>query len=478
MCHALFVLPLCSILVSQIPTIVALDLDLLVPISEIDLAMRTTYTRIYLDFKIFTLSSEETDQIFDVFKNIFKLIKPEPNADIPDDLNNVLSDLTSLKRTIREINLVTQAFLTSDVNKHKISHCTYTRQILSKKTFTDCLESLQLITNKFPPGFLFSPQDKLKPESQNFQLLSESLLAIKGLIHEFITLFDRQLSAISILETYKMPSETALNLDLNKCVRIYGKETFLMEKLKYYDSGALLTIKLTQTHDFNTFHVLKLVPIFGVMLNLNNLYHPVSDNTTFYHQLCTEFHNIKSCQLSIISNPCLDAIKLKLISNILQACPIIRPTQILPFLTLHGVFIPENSEITFLDPATQSTVQNHSLTFPSNPSPYLLQSEFTIQVHFNDSLYLFGPTALISEVIPSYLTSDDFTLIHYFLHPYLNPTYQIYFSIATGFSIACSIISFLTVKLLKPKVPTKYKKTKYVASLHRTKNPSFKKIRK
>ena len=109
---ARFVLALCSILISQTPKIVALDLNLLVPTSEIELAMQTTYTRIYLDFKIFTLSSEETDQIFDIFKNIYNLIKPEPTADTPEILNNVLSDLTSLKRTIREINLATQAFLT------------------------------------------------------------------------------------------------------------------------------------------------------------------------------------------------------------------------------------------------------------------------------------------------------------------------------------------------------------------------------
>lgn len=465
------------VLFLTIVKILALDMDLLVPTSEVDLAKQTTHTRIYLDFKIFTLNSEETDQIFEVFKNIFTLIKPEPDAAVPDILNNVLSDLTSLKRTIREINLATQAFLTSDINNHKISHCTFTRQILAKKTFKDLIESLQLVSKKFPPDFLFSPQDKLKPDSQNFQLLSESLLSIKGIIHEFLTLFDRQFSAISVLETFKIPSETALNLDLNKCIRTFGKETFLMEKLKYYDTGALLTIKLTQTHDFDTFHVLKPIPIFGVMLDLNHLYHPISDNATFYHQICTEFHNINNCQLSIINNPCLDAIKLKQIPKILQACPIVLPTQIIPFLTLHGVFIPENSEITFLDPATQSTVQNHSLSLPPPPYPYLLQSEFTIKIDFNDSSYLFGPTALVSEVIHSYLTSDDFAFIHYFLHPYLNPTYQIYFSIVTVFSITCSLIVFLSIKLLKPKTK-KYKKTKYVASIHKTRSPSFKKVKK
>ena len=136
---ARFVLALCSTLISQTPKIVALDLNLLVPTSEIDLAMQTTYTRIYLDFKIFTLSSEETDQIFDIFKNIYNLIKPEPTADTPEILNNVLSDLTSLKRTFREINSATQAFLTSEVSTHKPSLCTYTRQILKQGTYTDLI---------------------------------------------------------------------------------------------------------------------------------------------------------------------------------------------------------------------------------------------------------------------------------------------------------------------------------------------------
>ena len=59
------------VLLLTIVKTLALDMDLLVPTSEVDLAKQTTHTRIYLDFKIFTLNSEETDQIFEVFKNIF-----------------------------------------------------------------------------------------------------------------------------------------------------------------------------------------------------------------------------------------------------------------------------------------------------------------------------------------------------------------------------------------------------------------------
>mgnify|MGYP000076284730 FL=1 len=88
----------------------ALDLDLLVPTSEIDLPKQTTNTRIYLDFKILTLKEDETEQIFNVFKKIYTLIKMEPGM-VPDVLNNVLNDLTTLKRMIREINIATMTFL-------------------------------------------------------------------------------------------------------------------------------------------------------------------------------------------------------------------------------------------------------------------------------------------------------------------------------------------------------------------------------
>ena len=93
---------------------------------------------------------------------------------------------------------------------------------------------------------------------------------------------------------------------------------------------------------------------------------------------------LKNCQLSILYSPCIDAIKLRHVTNILQSCPNVHPIQIIPFLTLNNVFIPNNAQITLLDPATQSKLQNHSLPLTSYQSPFLLQSEFTIQVQLNN----------------------------------------------------------------------------------------------
>ena len=465
----------------SITRIVALDLDLLVPTSEIDLAKQTTTTRIYLDFKIFTLTTEETQLIFDMFKTIHDFITSSGGSEpgeVPEILNNVLKDLTNLKRLIREINAITKQVLGQEDIKHFSNPCTFIRQLLSQSIFNDLIESLQLIKNKFPPSFSFTDQDKLNPESEKFQLLANSLLAIKGSVHEFLALFDKQYSAISVFQNFDIPTETTLSLNLNKCVRTYGKETFHIEKVQYYNKGVFVTIKMTQNHDFETFRVLKPIPIAGIILDLNHLYSPASDNSTFYHQTCSEFYEIKNCQLSIVQTPCIDAIKQRHISNILLTCPILQSTQIIPFLTLNGIFIPPQAKLTLLYPDTHSPVSNHSLSFDTIHSPFLLKSEFTTQVDFNKTTYFFGPTANDNEIILSYFTSEDFQTVYYFLYPLLNPSYQIYLSLAGVLSISLSLIVGLSIKLLNSRKPKKHKNTKYVASIHRSKANSFKKVKK
>ena len=465
------------LLISNFNKNVALDLDLLVPTSETDLAKQTTTTRVYLDFKIFTLTTDETEQLFDVFKTIYQIIKPEPSTEVPEVLNNVLIDLTSIKRMIRGINTLTQSFLTQDDSKHLPSPCTFKRQLISQSTFKDLIESLQLINNKFPSSFSFTDEDKQNQEGEKFQLLANSLLSIKGTVHEFLALFDKQYSAISLLQNFEIPAETNLNLNLNRCIRTYGKETYRIEKLTFYKEGALVTVKLTQDHDFETFQVLKPTPIAGIILDLNHLYNPIHDNSTYYHQICSEFHEIKTCQLSVVQNPCIDAIKQKHVSKILLNCPILLTAQIKPFLTLNGVFIPPQAKLTLLDPATHEPSQNHSLNPDSYDVPTLIQSEFTIQVDFNDTIYLFGPTSPDTNIIFSYLTPEDYETIYYFLNPLLNPDYQIYASLAGVLTLSVSLIIGLTIKLLKPK-QSKHKNKRYVASIHKTKSNSFKRVKK
>ena len=64
--------------------------------------------------------------------------------------------------------------------------------------------------------------------------------------------------------------------------------------MEIHKKGVLVTIKMTQNHDFETFRVLKPILIAGIILDLNHLYSPANDNSTFYHQTCSEFYEIKT----------------------------------------------------------------------------------------------------------------------------------------------------------------------------------------
>ena len=75
--------PILILLMTNFNKNIALDLDLLVLTSEIDLAKQTTTTSIYFDFKIFTLTTEETQLIFDMFKIIREFITSEPTFPTP-----------------------------------------------------------------------------------------------------------------------------------------------------------------------------------------------------------------------------------------------------------------------------------------------------------------------------------------------------------------------------------------------------------
>ena len=452
------------------------DLDFLIPTFEIDLPTQKTTTRIYLDFLIFTMTDTEMDEIFEFFKTITRIIKTEPGE--PSlSLLNVLNDLTTLKRSIRHLNTITKDLLNSKETQPSSSPCSYSRHILSKNHFNDLLESFLLIKNKFAPDFVLSTEEKNDPSNENFRKVAESLLSIKGIVHEFSSYFDTQYSLLNDLENLKMPNLIPHNLNLDKCVRTSGKETFYLQKIKFYNKGVYATIKLVQSHDFQTFYSITPVPLAGIVLDLENLFTPVNENSTYYHQVCTDMHETKTCMLKTFQTPCLDAIKERQIQTILQACPIKTSQTSNPFLTFYGVFIPPETEISLLDTSTQSVQQNFSA--PSNPYnlPYILRSEFTIEVIHNDITYLFGPTGTFTEIIDSYLTLNDLTLIRYFIEPYLNPTYQIYFSLATGLSITVSLVLILTVKLVKPK-NAKPNKKQYSASLHKTRTPTFIKINK
>ena len=463
-----------SIFTLQINLILNQDLDFLIPTFEIDLPTQKTTTRIYLDFMIFTLTETESEEIFNFFKFLHQISTSAP-GELSPILKNVLNDLSTMKRSLRHLNSITIDLLNLTETKPPSSHCTYSRYILSKDSLVDLMESLLLIKNKFPSTFALSTEDKLNPSSENFKQVAESLLTLKGIVHEFISYFETQYSLLNELENFKIPNLIPHNLNLDNCIRTSGKETFHLQKVKYYNNGVRATIKLIQSHDFHTFYSIQPVPIAGIILDVENLFSPITDNFTYFHQICSKIHESKTCLLHPFQNPCLEAVQSRHVATILRACPIKLTHNPVPFLTLYGIFIPAQTDVSLLDPATQSISQNFSA--PLNPFnlPYLLRSEFTVEATLDDITYLFGPTNTFTDILVPYINSEDLTLIHYFIKPHLNPSYQIYFSLITGLSITTTVIIGLSVRIFKQK-RSKPIKPKYSVSLHKARTPTFIKI--
>ena len=451
-------------------------LNLLMPVFEQDLANKRTVTRIFLDFQIFTLTNSQSNEIFEIFKSLKTSIQ-KPSQQISPLLKNVLDDLTKLKTSIRHITSATSSLLDADTPKPDHTPCTYVKLVVNSNTFLDFLESLTLISAKIPPNFDFSDDSSTDQYKEKLQLIIDTLLHLKGTVHEFFSFLEKQYSLLLDLENFILPTFVAHDLDLGKCIRHSGQEKFKMENFKYYSSGAYVTVKLTQLHDFQSYNSLRPIPIAGITLDLNDLYSPVNDNSTYVRQICTTVNNIKNCQLKPYNTPCTAAILTKHVSKILQACPIKKQNDSIPFLTLDGIYIPNNAKVLFLYPKTQDAVENISIESPLLNLPYLLTSEYTVEIILHNDTFLFGPTSHETNIFQSYFSPEDLTLIQYFLQPYYNPTYQIYFSLGSTLFLTFIALLFLLYKLLIPKSNTEIH-SKYLASFHKNKPTTIIKIKK
>jgi len=314
------------------------------PVFEQDLANKRTVTRIFLDFEIFILTDEQSNKIFDIFKS-FKTAIHKPSQPISPTLKNVLEDLTKLKSSFKHITSATSSLLDKDTPKPDHSPCTYVKLIVNSNSFQNFLESLILISAKIPPEFDFSDDITSDKYNEKFQLIIDTLIHLKGTVHEFFVSLEKQYLLLLDLENFILPTFVAHDLDLGKCIRHSGQEKFKMEHFKYYSSGVYITVKLTQFHDFQTYNSLRPIPIAGISLDLNDLYAPINNNATYVQQICTTVNNIKNCQLKPYNTPCTVAIIAKHVSKILQTCPIKKQSQSQPFLTLEGIYIPDNANL-------------------------------------------------------------------------------------------------------------------------------------
>ena len=163
------------------------ELDIIVPEKEIDIATKTTETRIFVKYKIMTLTEEDLKQFNEPILLVQKLCT-QPAGTIHDSLNNVLKDLEQLSKTLTRLNTATLEILQENTEIATQNYCTSEVQTLSKAVFTDMIQDLTLSLKTAPMRPTFAPAERNDPEDAKFKLVANLIFTMKGIITEFIDL--------------------------------------------------------------------------------------------------------------------------------------------------------------------------------------------------------------------------------------------------------------------------------------------------
>ena len=474
------ILALSLLIVSQIRINLTQDLDIIVPTHEVDLAAKRTRTRIFIDFKVLTLEDTDLTTLTDSFQRMKSICTKVPAGQAPAELNvdllNVLKDLKGLGDSIQALNVATKGILNQNNHKPVTHRCTSEWYLISKEQLKDTIESLALTLAVFPLTFEFEPSARKDPSSEKFKLVANALLSIKGIVHDFFSLLEKQYSYLLEVENFKLPNIMFQHITQGDCVHHVGVEKYSMERIKNYKEGIFITIKLVQSHEIQTYMSWRAVPFTKYIVDLPAVLTSISDNKTFLEQVCTNVDEIKNCEIKAWTNPCIDAIIGRHLSNVLKSCAIVQNENKSPFLSLNGVVVVQHSELKLTDPKTQS--MDETLTLPENPNnlPILVRSEKSLIVELENNTFYFGPTGTETEIVMSYLTEQDLMSLMLFDYPWLDPQNQIMISLISSLGITASIVIILIWKINKPKTPQEIKR--YEASFKPGRHPTVIKIKR
>ena len=452
------------------------ELDIIVPEKEIDIATKTTETRIFVKYKIMTLTEEDLKQFNEPILLVQKLCT-QPAGTIHDSLNNVLKDLEQLSKTLTRLNTATLEILQENTEIATQNYCTSEVQTLSKAVFTDMIQDLTLSLKTAPMRSTFAPAECNDPEDAKFKLVANLIFTMKGIITEFIDDMNKQYTYLLELENFKLPSVITHKLKTNQCVQHNTAERFIMEKVKNYKEGVIVTIKLIQHTHMGTYFSWRSVPFVGYRVDVGTLFTKITDKDTFYEQHCTIGPNSENCEVKTVMTPCLEAIRKKQIALVLNRCTIMAEPNINPFLTVQGTAKVQYDQITLLEPASHEL--SSTFEVPPNPNglPFIVQSEKTIEIQVNNETFHFGPTADKTTVYFSYLSETDLMEIQFFLSPWLNPQKQLIYTIISALGVTISLIVALSWKLGSRKREQNVK-LKYLASFQKGRNPIIIKVDK
>ena len=393
-------LVLCSILVS-----VSSQNSFIVPEQQITSAEEVTYTIIYFDFEVYTLTLDRFGQIAEIVKQLDERLMPDTftaHTSLLKVYEDIIEDLSRLE----DVNNATLLLLDEDTISPSQTSCLFTRSVVNQKNFKDLIEGLELLMKAVPKETELTEINQRSAESSTSITFSLILFDSKGLLKDFFTSMEKQYFHLLAIKRNEIPNFISHKLNEGQCVQSTPHDQFDLIRHKTYKTGVFLTVKLTQATKVKGYISWRALPFADYILDFPNLATPLESNSSFFERKCVQIANHKRCEMLSVSTECLTCVAENNVKNVFRECNMVRNFDFDPFLTLSGIVIPRFQKIY----ETNLLTQERKILEIQNPNPLLsilVKTPFSLSIEMNDKTFSFGPTGNKRDILYSSISKEE-----------------------------------------------------------------------
>ena len=377
----------------------------IVPEQQITSAEEVTYTIIYFDFIVYTLTLERFRKIAEIVNQLDEKLIPDTfpaHTSLLKVYEDIIEDLSRLE----DVNNATLSLLDEDIIRPSQTSCLYTRSIVSSRNFKDLIEGLELLMKAIPKETELTEVNQQSAASSTSITFSRILFDSKSLLKDFFTIMEKQYFHLLTIQRNEIPNFISHKLTEGACAKSTPRDKFDLIRHKTYKQGIFLTVKLTQATKVKGYIIWRALPFADYILDFPNLATPLESNSSFFERKCVQIANHKRCEMLPVSTDCLTFIAENNVKHIFRECKMVRNSDLTPFLTLSGIVIPRFSKIY----ETNLLTQERTILETQNPNPslsILIRSPFSLDIETDDKTFSFGPTGIKTDISYSDISKEE-----------------------------------------------------------------------
>ena len=377
----------------------------IVPEQQITSAEEVTYTIIYFDFIVYTLTLERFRKIAEIVNKLDEKLIPDTfpaHTSLLKVYEDIIEDLSRLE----DVNNATLSLLDEDIIRPSQTSCLYTRSIVSSRNFKDLIEGLELLMKAIPKETELTEVNQQSAASSTSITFSRILFDSKSLLKDFFTIMEKQYFHLLTIQRNEIPNFISHKLTEGACAKSTPRDKFDLIRHKTYKQGIFLTVKLTQATKVKGYIIWRASPFADYILDFPHLATPLESNSSFFERKCVQIANHKRCEMLPVSTDCLTFVAENNVKRIFRECNMVRNSDLDPFLTLSGIVIPRFQKIY----ETNLLTQERKILEIQNPNPLLsilVKTPFSLSIEMNDKTFSFGPTGNKRDILYSSISKEE-----------------------------------------------------------------------